>query len=62
MKVIFTSTLVGSCGVSAFYLTKLGGGVFDSHLYMYLQLINSIRYLLHDTTNEAGDNTNVNEM
>lgn len=61
MKVIFTSTLVGSCGVSAFYLTKLGGGVFDSHLYMYLQLINSIRYLLHDAE-RGGEDDNIDEM
>ncbi|RNF23407.1 uncharacterized protein Tco025E_02821 [Trypanosoma conorhini] len=44
VKVMTVSTLVGSLGVSAVFLTKLGGGLFDAHLYLYQQLLEGIKF------------------
>ncbi|KAF5226044.1 hypothetical protein ECC02_000978 [Trypanosoma cruzi] len=44
VKVMTVSTIVGSHGVSAVFLTKLGGGLFDAHLYLYQQLLKGIKF------------------
>ncbi|ESL09073.1 hypothetical protein TRSC58_03214 [Trypanosoma rangeli SC58] len=44
VKVMTVSTIVGSLGVSAVFLTKLGSGLFDAHLYLYQQLLESIKF------------------
>jgi hypothetical protein len=45
VKALVTSTLVGNFGVTAFYLTKLSGGIFDSHLYVFQQLLSGLEFL-----------------
>ncbi|KPA74362.1 hypothetical protein ABB37_09341 [Leptomonas pyrrhocoris] len=45
VKALVTSTLVGNFGVTAFYLTKLSGGLFDSHLYVFQQLLSGMEFL-----------------
>lgn len=42
VKAMLVCTLVGNTGISALYFTKLGGGLFDVHLYLYQQLLKSI--------------------
>lgn len=45
VKALVTSTLVGNFGVTAFYITKLSGGLFDSHLYVFQQLLSGMEFL-----------------
>ncbi|KPI88676.1 hypothetical protein ABL78_2214 [Leptomonas seymouri] len=45
VKALVTSTLVGNFGVTAFYITKLSGGLFDSHLYAFQQLLSGMEFL-----------------
>lgn len=45
VKAMVVSTLVGSRGVTALYLSRLGGGGFDMYLYLYQQLLRSVCYL-----------------
>nr|CCC91917.1 conserved hypothetical protein [Trypanosoma congolense IL3000] len=47
-KVMMTSTIVCGLGVTAVFITKLGGGVFDAHLYLYQQLLKGINFLNSD--------------
>ncbi|ORC86517.1 uncharacterized protein TM35_000271070 [Trypanosoma theileri] len=44
VKAMTVSSIVGSFGVSAVFLTKLGGGLFDAHLYLYQQLLKGITF------------------
>ncbi|KAG5486170.1 hypothetical protein LSCM1_07288 [Leishmania martiniquensis] len=44
-KALITSTLVGNLGVTALYIAKLSGGVFDAHLCVFQQLLSGIEYL-----------------
>lgn len=50
-KAIYVSTLVGNFGVTAYYLTKLGGGYFETHLYLYKQLLSRLEYHNQHSTN-----------
>eukprot|EP00796_Vickermania_ingenoplastis_P002183 gene2183-1351_t len=43
-KAMYVCTLVGNFGVTAYYLTKLGGGYFETHLYIYKQLLGRLQY------------------
>lgn len=43
-KAMYVSTMVGNFGVTAYYLTKLGGGYFETHLYLYKQLLSRLQY------------------
>ncbi|GET86028.1 hypothetical protein, conserved [Leishmania tarentolae] len=45
VKALIASTLVGNLGVTALYIAKFGGGVFDSHLYVFQQLLRGMEYL-----------------
>lgn len=45
VKALITSTLVGNLGVTALYLTRPSGGVFDAHLYVFQQLLGGMEYL-----------------
>ena len=42
VKAMMVSTLVGNLGITALYFTKLGHGLFDSHLYLQQHLLKSI--------------------
>lgn len=44
-KAMYVSTLVGNFGVTAYYLTKLGGGYFESHLHLFNELLRRLEYL-----------------
>lgn len=44
-KAMYVSTLVGNFGVTAYYLTKLGGGYFESHLHLLNELLRRLEYL-----------------
>lgn len=43
-KGMYVSTLVGNFGVTAYYLTKLGGGYFETHLYIFKELLRRLEY------------------
>lgn len=45
VKALCASTLVGNYGVTALYLTKLSGGLFDSHLYIFQQVLSGLEFL-----------------
>ncbi|KAG5485206.1 hypothetical protein CUR178_06565 [Leishmania enriettii] len=45
VKTLITSTLVGNLGVTALYIAKLSGDVFDAHLYVFQQLLSGMEYL-----------------
>ncbi|TPP52448.1 hypothetical protein CGC21_10195 [Leishmania donovani] len=45
VKSLIASTLVGNLGVTALYIAKLSGGVFDAHLYVFQQLVHGMEYL-----------------
>uniref|UniRef100_A0ABR3EEW0 Uncharacterized protein n=1 Tax=Leishmania shawi TaxID=5680 RepID=A0ABR3EEW0_9TRYP len=45
VKALIASTLVGNLGVTALYIAKLSGGVFDAHLYVFQQLLAGMEYL-----------------
>lgn len=44
VKAMLVSTLVGNMGITVLYFTKLGGGLFDAHLYIYQQLLKSVTF------------------
>lgn len=44
-KAMLVTTLIDGYGVTALYLTRLGGGAFDSYLYLYEQLLGGVRFL-----------------
>ena len=44
VKAMTVSTLIGDHGATAMFFAKLGQGVFDAHLYIFQQLLNSIRF------------------
>lgn len=52
-KAMLVSTLVGNFGFTALYLTKLGGGVFDTYLYLYQELLNRVTYRQQSTATAA---------
>ncbi|CBZ23645.1 conserved hypothetical protein [Leishmania mexicana MHOM/GT/2001/U1103] len=45
VKALIASTLVGNLGVTALYIAKFSGGVFDAHLYVFQQLVHGMEYL-----------------
>ncbi|CAG9568966.1 conserved hypothetical protein [Leishmania major strain Friedlin] len=45
VKALIASTLVGNLGVTALYIAKFSGGVFDAHLYVFQQLVRGMGYL-----------------
>lgn len=44
VKAMMVSTLVGNMGITALYFTKLGGGLFDAHLYLFQQTLKSTTF------------------
>lgn len=48
VKVMMTSAIVCGLGVTAVFITKLGGGIFDAHLYLYQQLLRGIKFMESD--------------
>lgn len=41
-KALCVSTLTGNLGVTAYYLTKMGGGYFETHLYIFKELLSRL--------------------